>query len=200
MKRLLTMLPIAVLAFAGFTPAQAHTDDVYPTEDTPIVIQCKGTFGLNSDGDFEFKEDGGLVGPARPCVAWAPDTASPLPSDPPPADLAGVLTWLNWSPVGHATNPTLRANGDYACGTGPLSSASAERPSRFSYWHGFTARVWQVDWDGSFSNGIGEITGTARLTHSESDIRSVTGKMVVASNSVHCDDNGAEAILTLVLE
>lgn len=190
-----------------FTPAQAQTDDVYPTEDTPFVIFCTGTGGY--DGDvWEFRENKhGVPGVWNAsCFSWSSDTAEPIPTEPPPPNFLGIAGWSRFLPVSPISKVALRGIGDFACGDGTLTKSPHEN-SPIIYHQGLgKGGTWQLDdWTAEFTDGVGEISGAATETRDDQvHTRQLSGKVVIDDGAAidSCDDSqgNSEVVVALILE
>lgn len=228
MKRLLMMVPIVALAVTGFAPAQAES------EKTPIVASCFGEAGYEqTQNGIQWKarahKENVAFFSVRTCGVWSPDTAEPLGPPPPPPlpepdpgnpdPIGDQVFWLdewagpsNPADAGLGTVVELSGAGDFACGEGKLQHQQGGGGSHLMYQNGGVAHgatwFWQLDWTATFSNGVGEISGTATRTFfgdsNPLETRTLSGRIVVDDGAAvdQCDDSAGAArfAVTLVLE
>ncbi len=216
MRRLLMMLPIVALAFAGVVPSGARA--AYPTEDTPIVIGCTATGGYEDTAEGPIWKHQNVrvqtpAGPYKACLTWSPDTAqSPEPpSFDDPTDPVEVFDDLffwaffegqNSQPLAHTSVRDWNLAGDFACGEGTLTKAP-NQITRIIYSHtGVGGHDWRFNSDLAvdFTDGVGDVSGSVE-NRSTGEIRDVTGTIVIEDGAAvgQCDDSAGAANVALRL-
>lgn len=199
MKKLL-IVPMVAVTMLGFVPNEAQGSQ-------PVVAVCQGTGGYDANGTWNMREDQGIPGIASNCVNTVSDPRDPTTCPPtlPPTDPFGIFGWLDCPaetlPVANPfTNQTLRlsAEGDFACGSGTLSSSG---DNSFRWIDGMQgSERWDLDWTGTFSEGIAQITGSA--TNADTgETRDLGGTIVIEDGATAgaCDDSAGSQLVVVRL-
>lgn len=194
--RIALILALAVMALLALAVAGAGN---------PVVAVCQGSGGYDG-GTWSMRQDDVVPGIVSNCVNTVSDPRDPTTCEPgvPPLDpFQIILETLDCPaeglPVGNSQNLRMTATGDFACGSGTLTSTGPS-DNQLGWLDGTQGQVrWQMDWTASFSNGIGQLTGTASNPDT-GETRGLSGAMVIADGApVACDDSAGAQVVIVAL-